>query len=526
VAGRDEQTSSVVKLTRGFYILSIQKKVLLNTASQVYMALLSVVTLPFYISVMGKPSYGLIAFFLQLQTVISLLDIGISATVSRNMTLFKISKLSRADFLTSSRSVEFIFYIIGFSILAIGWLMSGWMTFSWLDIEDFNPQVAHTAVQMIIVVVFFRWLQTFYRAVIFGAERIEWVSWFNILFSTIRVAGVIPFLLWIDGTIVDFFWFQIVLNFIELVILYLMASRLIGYQRFERFAGVRLTSMIVAIKSASIIGLTSLIWAVIAQADKFIASGVISLTAYAAYSIVITVASVMVLVSAPLIYAIGPMMARLLAQQQTDEAVQLFRNASLFTALLLSASFAVMVVDGSALLYAWTGDAELTKLASPLLPAYIAGTFFFALNYLSYSICYALGDFRRRMHYSIVALVIYAPMLFVACHFFGEYGLVYSWLCLNILFFFFAQPVLYSQLKSGLFAKSLRSDLIPPFIGCFSVFGSALLFERSENGPWQVFLWSGVMFGVSMSVGLSLSRARLFVKPLLMKLLWKSGHDA
>ncbi len=487
------------------------------------MAVLSVVTLPFYISLMGKPSYGLIAFFLQLQTVISLLDVGISATVSRNMTLFKASMLARIDFLNSSRSVECIFYVIGFAVVGCGLLMSEWMTHSWLEIEDFEPITALHAVQMIVIVVALRWLQTFYRAIIFGAERIEWVSWFNILFSTVRIAGVIPFLYMGNGDVVDFFMFQIVFNFVELSILYWMANRLIGYHAGERFGMIHISSVMLAIKSSAVIGITSLLWAVIVQADKFIASGVTSLTVYAAYSIVVTVASVMVLVSAPLIYAIGPMMARLIAQQHTD-AVDLFRNASLFIAVLLSATYAVVIFWGAELLYAWTGDMELVRLANPLLPAYITGTFFFALNYLSYCICYASGDFRHRMKFSVLAVIGYLPMLSVACHFFNEGGLVYSWLVINVLFFFLAQPMLYRQLQPGLFLRSLAADLIPPFVGCCSIFFMTYIFDLSQYGRWQVLVFAGVMFIISLSLGVVASRARLFIKPLVAKLFGKIVH--
>jgi O-antigen/teichoic acid export membrane protein len=504
--------------------LSIQKKVLLNTGSQIYMALLAVVTLPFYISLMGKQAYGLIAFFIQLQTAISILDVGVSATVSRNMTLFKVGKLSRRDFLESSRSLEFVFYLVGIIVLLCGLCLTGWITSSWLEIEDFDPILAQNAVKMIVVVVVLRWLQTFYRAAIFGAERIEWVSWFNIFISTIRVVAVIPFLIVIEGNVLDFFIFQIAINFVELFILFFMVNYLVGYSKSERFGIIRGYSIILAVKSSAVIGFTSLIWTVIAQVDKFIASGVTSLTAYAAYSIVITVASVMVLLSAPLIYAIGPMMARLIAKQQVDEAVSLFRNATLFTVLLLSAAFAVTILWGTELLLAWTNDEELVELAHPLLPAYLSGTFFFALNYLSYSINYALGDFSRRLKYSLVTVVIYIPILLLACHYFNEYGLIYSWLIVNVLFFFVAQPLLYNQLKFELFRQSLFSDIILPFIGCFGIVVLTYFIDLKQWQRWQILVVLGFMFFLSLGLGLICSRARLFVKPFISKLFGKACH--
>ena len=58
------------------------------------MAALAVLTIPLYLTLLGQTAYGLIAFFLQLQTIITVLDIGVSATVSRNTTLYMAGKES------------------------------------------------------------------------------------------------------------------------------------------------------------------------------------------------------------------------------------------------------------------------------------------------------------------------------------------------------------------------------------------------------------------------------------------------
>lgn len=508
----------------GWVKVSIQKKVLLNTGSQIYMALLSVVTLPFYISILGKPAYGLIAFFLQLQTVISLLDIGISATVARNTTLFKAGKLDRNEFFSSANSIEVLFYLLGITILTLGFWHSDWITHSWLQLDDFNAATAMLAVQLMTVVVVCRWLQTFYRAVIFGAERIEWLSWFNIAFSSVRVVLVIPYLHLINGDIVDFFQYQIVMNLLELAALAMMSSKQLGYRAHERLGLVQFSTVKAAIRSSAVIGVTSVLWALMAQSDKVLASGLVTLTGYAAYSIVITVASVLVLLSAPLIYAIGPMMSRLVAEQQHQEAVMLFRNASLFVALVLVSAFTVVLCFSEPLLLAWTADADLVQLALPLLPVYLTGTLFFALNYLSYSICYAFGDFRLRLKLSAIALGCYLPAQGIAALFASQHGLIYSWMLLNILFFFGAQPLLYKKLQPGLFIRSFFHDLLLPAIGCASVVVIALNVELHALSWWQVVLFCGLMFVCSFSAGVLSSRARTFVRPMFARVTRSIGH--
>lgn len=143
------------------------------------MAALAVLTIPLYLTLLGQTAYGLIAFFLQLQTIITVLDIGVSATVSRNTTLYMAGKESRKDYLASLNSVEVIFGSIAALLLLSGISGSSWIMNSWLDIESVDPQVAIQAIVLMVIIVALRWLQTFYRAILFGAEKIEWVSWWK-----------------------------------------------------------------------------------------------------------------------------------------------------------------------------------------------------------------------------------------------------------------------------------------------------------------------------------------------------------
>lgn len=472
------------------------------------MAALAVLTLPTYLTLLGQTAYGLLAFFLQLQTIITLLDIGVSATVSRNTTLYSADKISRKDYLSGMNSVEFIFGSVAVLLLLSGIGGSSWIIGSWLDIESLDPHIAMQAVVLMVIIVVLRWLQTFYRAVLFGAEKIEWVSWFNILFSTIRVVGALP-LLWLSqGGIVAYFLFQLIANLLELLFLFLKVQQHVGYLPGERYRDIGFTTVIVALKSSAVVGATAFVWAVLTQADKFVALGVSSLSEFAAYSIVVTAASVLVLLSAPLIYAIGPRMARLIAEDQQEPVVELFRTGSLFVAILLGACCAVGVFWSEAILWAWTGDPLIAAQAHRFAPLYLVGSLFFALNYLSYSICFATGDFRARMQFSTVAMLLYLPVLYFAGHWFSTDGMVYSWLALNVLFFIAAQPQLYSKLGPGLFTRSVVADILRPIAGCFVIVVMWWLIDITDFSRFQVILFTAGMFFCALICGVMLSRAR------------------
>jgi O-antigen/teichoic acid export membrane protein len=496
--------------------LSVKANILLNTVSQIYMALLSIVTLPFYIEVLGSPSYGLVAFFMQLQTLISLLDIGISATVSRNTALFRAGTIPRPDYLATIRSLECSFVVIGVLILLLS-LTSPWIAVSWLNLGQYPVDTATHALQLIFVVIALRWMQTYYRAIVLGAEQLVWLGWFNIGISTVRILGVLPFLLLIDGGIIEFFLYQIAANFLELLMFYFRTNNIIGFAPGERFGAVNRNALQDAIRSSLVVGLTSLIWALITQADKFLASGMLLLADYTAYSLVISISSVLLLLSGTFIYAIGPTMARMIAQGERQAAIGIFRNTALAVSIVLGAASAVVMGWSEPLLFAWTGNQPLSAKAAEFLPLYMLAGLFFALGNLSYAINYALGDFSLRLRFSVMTLVAYVPVLFVLSTFVGEKGLVYSWFLINVLFFVLPQKRLYQQLDGQLYGLSLIKDVAIPVmltmlilpIGYF-----VTLDQLSRSGILGCLFLLGVL---SLSLGLIFSRARDLISAYLCR---------
>jgi O-antigen/teichoic acid export membrane protein len=496
--------------------LSIKANLFVNTISQFYMALLSILTLPIYINLLGSSAYGLIAFFLQMQTLISLLDVGVSATVSRSTTLFCANQLDTCEYRKTIRGIELLFFFISLPVAMAG-VFAESIALKWLNLAGFDSDVAIEAIMLMFIVIAFRWLQTYYRAIVIGAEKFVWLGWFNILISTFRIVGVIPYLYSTSGSVIDFFYYQMVLNLIELVVLFLFSENISGMNFRLRISRVSYTALLLALKNSFFIGLTSLVWAVIAQADKFLASGFLKLEDYTAYSLVITVSSVMILLSSPLIYPIGPAMARMLALNNKAEAIQLFRKISLAVSIILGAGTAVLIGWGYEVLYVWTGNPELSIKSYSYLPLYIIASLLFALSYLSYAINFAIGDFSKRLKYSIVALVIYLPILTIAFHFKDEFGLIYSWLLVNLGFFFIAQKNLYKQLDSDIYLESLLHDILIPVAACMLILPFRYLIDLSGCGKIQVFIMCFFIFLCSLFFGILLSNARNYAKSIIVR---------
>ena len=63
----------------------LQKNIAANIAGSIWQALMGLIFIPFYIKFMGIESWGLIGFFYTLLIMFTLLDLGLSNTLNREL---------------------------------------------------------------------------------------------------------------------------------------------------------------------------------------------------------------------------------------------------------------------------------------------------------------------------------------------------------------------------------------------------------------------------------------------------------
>lgn len=63
--------------------MGMRSNILANYASQFYVTIIGIVTVPLYIQYMGAEAYGLVGFFAMLQAWFLMLDMGLTPTIAR-----------------------------------------------------------------------------------------------------------------------------------------------------------------------------------------------------------------------------------------------------------------------------------------------------------------------------------------------------------------------------------------------------------------------------------------------------------
>src|SRR5258708_11875863 len=87
---------------------SLRSNFAANIAGQACVALIQLLVIPIYVRLLGIEAYGLIGFFVALQATVQVLDLGVSATVTRELAKSTATSLVDAPSLVITAAASYL----------------------------------------------------------------------------------------------------------------------------------------------------------------------------------------------------------------------------------------------------------------------------------------------------------------------------------------------------------------------------------------------------------------------------------
>lgn len=442
-------------------MVNLKKNILANYASQLYVTGIGILILPLYIQYMGAEAYGLVGFFTMLQAWFGLLDMGLTPTIGRETARYHGGAMSVLDYRRLFRALSVIF----FSIAALGggalWVMAGPISAKWLQATEISMSVVMLSVQIMALSVALRWLSGLYRGVITGAERIIWLSGFNIVIATLRFVAVFLTMHLYGFIPTVFFIHQFIVAVLELAGLIFMSYRLLPTTKLlGEPIGWSIQPIKPLLKFALTIAFTSSAWVLLTQSDKLILSGILSLADYGLFTLAVLVANGILIVSGPISNSIMPRMARLHSEGNNEEVIRVYRHATKLTSLIAGAITIILVFLSEPIVFAWTGDNKIAKEVAPVLQLYAIGNGCLVISAFPYYLQYAVGNLRYHLIGNLITLLMFIPAIIAAAILYGSLGAGYAWLIVNALFLLIWVAYVHRKLNKNLHTKWLLLDVI------------------------------------------------------------------
>ena len=441
--------------------LSLKLNILAGYASQIYVTLVGIAILPLYIKYMGAEAYGLVGFFTMLQAWFTLLDMGLTPTISRETARFKAGAISSLAYRQLFRALSSIFFGIALVGGGVLMLLSAHIADSWLKVQTLSQFEVQTALQIMAVSVAMRWLGGLYRGVITGAEHIVWLSAYSVVLATLRFVIVLPVMWYFGYTPLVFFTYQLAVALLDTLGMWLKTLTLLPpLDKSVEAIGWSLGPVKPVLKFSIAIAFTSSVWILVTQTDKFILSSILPLSDYGHFTMAVLVASGIMVVSGPISGAIMPRMARLYTEGKLDELVLVYRNATQLVSILAGTAAITLVFCAEPLLAAWTGDAVLAKQIAPILKLYAVGNGLMAVGAFPYYLQYAIGNLKYHLIGAAGMVVVLIPSVIVAANMYGGLGAGFVWLLMNLLFLLGWVAYVHYKMMPGMHVGWLWGDIV------------------------------------------------------------------
>lgn len=446
--------------------MSLKKNILASYASQIYVTLVGILILPAYLKYMGSEAYGLVGFFTMLQTVFTLLDMGLTPTVARETARFRGGATDALSYRRLFRALQIIFFAVALAGGGAMFVSSGLISDNWLNVQTLPLAQVKVALQLMAAGVAFRWMSGLYRGCISGSECLVWLGGFNAFMATLRFVGVLPLLIWVGHTPILFFTYQLLVAVVELAGLAAKCYRVLPVVPQGQSLGWSPANLFVPIKPvlkfSLSIAFTSSVWVLVTQTDKLVLSKILPLAEYGYFTVVVLVASGIMIVSGPISSAILPRMTRLQAEGQEDQLIEIYRRATQLVVVLVIPVALVLVFFAQQVLWAWTGNVDLAVKSAPVLALYAAGYGILAVGAFPYYLQYAKGNLRLHLIGNVLLAVLLIPSIVLAATHYGMAGAGWAWLISNAVYFVVWTPLVHRRFAPGLHSKWLCNDILRP----------------------------------------------------------------
>lgn len=410
----------------------MKRRLISSYAAQAYIGLIGILLMPVYMRHMGIEAVGLIGFFLMMQAWLQLLDLGLTQTLSRDMSLFKVGSMSLRDIWQRLRTLEWMLVSISMiaTIIVVG--AKDRIVTDWLSIGGLVPDMVAISIVAMAIAAAFRFLLGIYRASLTGLGRQVWVNAAAALFATAKFVGVLPLLVYWSSAPVVFFLFQAVVGGIELLTFAWMLYRVLPKNPTGVLPYPEVLRLMLPMAAA--MAFSALIWSVVTQADKLVLSNILTLEDYGFFTLGVLVASGVLMLIPPLNQVLQPKMTMLLSSSRHDELRDLYQLATQLVAAVFFGIGGVMAVFAEPLLLVWTGDAAASSAAAPILVWYSLAYTTIGLLLLPFLLQFAHGKLRLHVIGNILMLSLLLPLMIIGALQYGGAGAGAALLFVNMVF--------------------------------------------------------------------------------------------
>jgi len=474
----------------------IKKNIIANFFGKFWGFFSSFLFTPLYIHYLGIEGFSIISFSLVIVGLMSILDAGLSATISRE---FALKTNNQSDKKNIFSTYELFYFGVVILTILIIFIFSTHIATHWLNLDLINPLKVSLYIKLIGIGVAFQLLSNFYFGGFLGLELQVKGNIYQVGWGIARNALVVIPLIYYPSLELFFLWQAA----ITIIYAFLLRKSLLNelktkipifrrpfvdksiFKRTWKFAwGMLLISIVASLNT---------------QMDKLAISKLLPISILGYYTLAISLSQSIFLLVSPISTAILPRFTSLYSEKKIGEIISLYNRMSILISIIVFSFGFNIIFYAKDLIWIWTGNISLANNVYNLVPYLTVGMILYTFQLLPYTIAIANGYTKLNNILGIASLFLTIPGYWLMTKYFGAIGAAITWssvqIILTVIYVYFINNRFLSNIKQ--FQYVLNDFIKPAFIAIIVAYLFHQFTYFSENRFGQLF-WIGLSTSVTL----------------------------
>lgn len=480
---------------------SLSRNLIANFVGRSWTAVLGILLIPVYIKFMGIESYGLVGFYLTLNSVLNLLDLGIGSTMTRELARRSVDEEYVGSQRDLVRTLELIYWAIAILVGIIVFLCAPLFANSWIK-SSLSPQTVLRTIQIMGMALALQFPMSLYEGGLMGLQKQVLVNILLAINGTLRGGGAVIALYLISPTIQVFFGWQIISSMIGSFSL--MGAMWMSLPKSDRSARFKNNILKDVWKYAAAISANALIGIILAQLDKIILSRMLPLKTFAYYTIASTVSSAVWMIIVPFNASVFPSLVQFHEKNDIQSLKDIFHKSSQILSVVLVPVCAVMIIFSRQILLVWLHDPGVAENAYLIVSLLVFGTMLNGLVSLPANSAPAFGWPLLITYTNCIQAIIIIPLITFMVYKYQGIGAGIAWVIMNSTYIIFMVPYFFKRYLRNEQKKWYVDDIALPVAAGFLVCTIFYFLMPAMSNHIVIFIWV-VISGVFTLIGTGLT---------------------
>jgi O-antigen/teichoic acid export membrane protein len=465
--------------------LQLIKNVSWNFIAAVWMAIMTVLVTPLYISKLGLNLYGIIGIWLVFQAIMNLFDFGLGATLTKEFSTVNPREGKVFHNCDTLRTIEIVYWGISAICVVLFILLTNVFFKEWMNLKFVSIKNISTITLLMFISLFFQFPYILYISGLIGLQRHQLVSIIQIIGITLKFGvGVIIFLKKAD--LIAFFYAQIVVSLLQTFIV-----RFFLWKQISTINSSKPSFNFKIIKKVSNfskqMALTSLLAVSISNIDRLFVFKLLPTEDLGRYSLAFTATGFLQLAIQPFYRSFFPRYSELFSNEKHGELEREYFFSNKLISFLIISIAVICIVFADEIFFVWMGKIDQSIIL--VFRFLILGIMLSGLGWLPAAYQQAIGWPELHVKMMLLSLVVAIPVLVVSIQYFGLLGASFIWLIHGIIDITLGLWIMHKTILKGKLKEWYLNIFLPPFLYAIPIVLISALLKPDGLSRIKTFLW-------------------------------------